>query len=210
VVLLGVQRIRRGIVFPVLVGTAIVLTVGIGSQVFMFDRLTNRTAAIFNDPLSDERESERLLAYSEPFEHVMTHPRFLIVGEGNTIRRSSAPSEQAGQATHAVFAQAYYAQGMIAALLYMSLIVGSFAFALRQLRRRKGTIGASYSQAILLAVVALLPWAVFGHAIVSTPRGAMFFFLILGLLSSLKHFPLGSALTTRRERGHVHGRLAAV
>ncbi|MGB3556045.1 MAG: O-antigen ligase family protein, partial [Jannaschia sp.] len=120
-ILLGLSRVRRGIVFPVVLGIGIVAVIGTGSQLFYFDRLTVRTEAIFEDPLADERESERLLAYVEPFGHLIEHPRFFVLGEGNAIQRSAALAEQTGKATHAIFAKSYYAYGMVGALLLVAL-----------------------------------------------------------------------------------------
>jgi hypothetical protein len=211
VVLFGIHRIRRGILLPVAVGTGIVLFIGIGSQIFFFDRLTNRTQAVFEDPLADERESERLLAYSEPFAHAAAHPLFLVIGEGNAIRRTDMDEERSARANHALLAQAYYTHGMIAAFLYIYLIFAALLRAYRYFRRSSSTVGAFYSQAVLLSLVAILPWAAFGHSIVSETRGTMLFFLLIGLLASLRHFPMRPVPPWYiREAAHAYGRRIAV
>lgn len=211
VLVFGAGRIRRGILLPVAVGTGLVLFVGIGSQLFFFDRLTNRTQAILEDPYADERESERLLAYVEPFAHLAAHPRFLVIGEGNAISRSNVVTARAGQADHALFAKAYYTQGMVAAFLYIYLVLAALLRAFRYFRRSSSTVGAYYSQAVFLSFVAILPLAAFGHTIVSDPRGSMLFFFLLGLLASLRHFPMRPVPPWYvREAAHAHRRRIAV
>lgn len=189
-IVFGLRRVRRGIVWPIVVGTLLIATVGIGSQLFFFDRLVSRTQAIFDAPLADERESERILAYSEPFAHVVEKPLFLVVGEGITVRYTDVPFgvEQRGKATHAVFAMAYYAYGMTAAILYVLLLARAFAFLAAHAIARDNKVHTMMSQALFASLVGLLPWAAFGHAPVSTPRGAMLFFLLFGLISGLEHF----------------------
>jgi hypothetical protein len=211
VLFFGLSRVRRGILIPVALGMALVLSIGVSSQFFFFDRLINRTAAIFQDPLADAREYERLLAYVEPFAHLMQSPQFLFVGEGTAINRADdVQAAVFGVANHALFAQAYYSYGMIAALLYLLLILRALGFSLRQTRRPRVEIGAYYSQALVLCVLALVPWAMFGHAIVSTPRGAMLFFLIIGLLTSLRHFPIQYRPAEVRGVYDAYGRRAAI
>jgi len=203
----GLKRVRKGIMLPVIAGTVLVLLVGVNSQVFFFERLTNRTAAVFNDPLADERESERLLAYIEPFGHLIENPQFLIAGQGVAINKSRrVVPEVAGKSNHALFAISYYANGMIAALLYMFLVGSAFFYALQHVKGRRSGIGQYYSHALLACVLALAPWTAFTHAIVSQPRAGMMFFFIFGLLTTLRHFPVHSNSPQNRETGHAHGR----
>ena len=188
--LLGLRFVRKGLVLPVAVGALVVLSVGVTSQVFFFDRLFKRSQAVFDAPFADERESERILSYVEPFEHLASNPRFLVLGEGTAIRyadTAAATAEQAGQATHAVLAMAYYSYGMTAAVLYFVLLLRGLALA-GSLSRQRGSVVGMLSQSVFLSLVALVPWIVFGHAAVSTPRGAMLLFFVLGLASALIHF----------------------
>lgn len=211
VALLGLSRIKKGVLLPVGFGILLVLTVGVNSEVFFFDRLTNRTVAAFDNPLEDERESERILAYVEPFEHVVEHPTFLVMGQGIAISRSSSVvPEAADKASHALFAVSYYANGMVAALLYMFLLASAFFYTLQHVKARRSGIGQYLSHALLASTLGIAPWAVFGHAMVSTPRGAMMFYFILGLLTCLRHFPVYSDTTEHRRTGHAHSRRVAV
>lgn len=185
----GVGRIRRMFLVPVSIASLVVLSIGIDSELFKVDRLVNRTNAIFDNPYSDERESERLLAYIEPFEHVAQNPSFALIGEGVAPHRLGLRGEQRGKATHALFAKAYYSYGLIAACLYIVLMFNLLYFCVWHLMNRKDFFGRYFASALLAGVVAIVPWAAFGHAIVSTPRGTMAFFLLVGLLSTLRAMP---------------------
>ncbi|SLN59088.1 hypothetical protein ROA7450_03050 [Roseovarius albus] len=192
-IFLRAPAVRKGILIPVLIGFVLVGSVGIKSEVFFFERITNRTAAIFDDPFEDERESERILAYVDPFYHAAEHPMFIFAGEGNAINRSwNVHAQVSGRANHALFASSYYSGGLISSFVYMFLMLNGFYFAYWHLRRRRWTASSGYSQALFLSMVGLVPWVLFGHAMVSTARGAMMFFFIFGLLSTLRKFPLQS------------------
>lgn len=211
VVFLGLRRIKKGIMLPVGFGILLVLMVGVNSEIFFFDRLTNRTAAVFDNPLADERESERLLSYIEPFEHLAEHPIFLVAGQGIAINSSNkVVPEVAGKANHALFAISYYANGMVAALLHMFLLISAFFYALKHVKGRRSGIGQYFSHALLACVIGMAPWAIFGHAMVSQPRGAMMFYFIFGLLTCLRHFPVHSNITQHKETGHAYGRHSTV
>lgn len=202
--LLGMHFIRKGILASLALSVVLVLAIGVNSQVFFFERLVNRTQAIVENPYQDERESERILAYVEPFEHVVENPEFLLTGQGNAINRSfRVRAEAAGKASHAVFAVAYYSQGLVAAFVYMALFGSMLLYTLRNMSARVAGPGAMMSQALFASTLGVLPWAIFGHAIVSTPRGAMMFFFLLGMLTVLRHFPL--ATQARRPTGGRYG-----
>ena len=195
---LGIKSLRGGILRPVLTALVLVMIVGVGSQVFFFDRLVNRTEAIFDDPMADDREAERLLAYVDPFSHLAENPQFMFLGEGVGIQKTGQPFENAGRPDHAVFAKAYYVRGMISAVLYMILIVSAVLLALRNCSRASDRRTQAFSAAALLAMIAMLPWAVFGHAIVSMPRGAMMFFFVLGIVAVANRF---AAATRQQDQG---------
>jgi len=193
-IFLRTPTVRKGILVPVLLGSVFVGSIGINSEVFFFERLTNRTTAIFDDPLNDKRESDRLLAYVDPFYHVIENPMFLLAGEGNAITRSRVVEAQVWSgANHALFASSYYSGGLISSFLYMFLMANGMYFAYWHMRRRQGGSTAGHSQALFLCMIGLVPWVLFGHAMVSTSRGAMMFFFIFGLLSVFRKFPLQEA-----------------
>lgn len=196
-VVLQRHRFRTLFVVPVVVAGLLVTAVGVNSQYFYFERIANRTQAIFENPYEDEREWERILAYIEPFAHLTEQPSFAIIGEGVSPQRSGVDAMQSGKATHALFAKAYYSYGMLAALTYLFLIVSMLYYGLWHIVQRPNGLARHYSIVLFASVVAMLPWAAFGHAIVSMPRGTMMFFLIAGLLTTLRHFPI-------EKRAHKH------
>jgi len=190
--LLGAEQARRGILIGAIGAVALFGFVGWDSELFFFERLENRTQAMLENPYQDERETARLFAYVDPFFHLQQHPEFLIFGRGQTYGRY-------GIADHAVFAKAYVAYGMMAAFLYMFLVVRAFSFlwgrAVQQVGR--DPFARRFAQTLLVSMLGMLPWLTFGHAAVSSPRGAMMLFLVLGLVASLRNFELGKTVVPK-------------
>ncbi|MBY6069560.1 hypothetical protein KUW17_22680 [Leisingera aquaemixtae] len=205
---LGLRQMKRGILLPVAIGASIVFFIGIGSQVFYFERLERSFGTMLESPYENTRESERSLAYSEPFTHAVQNPGFLLAGEGVAVRytASGIRAEQHGQATHAVFAMAYYSYGLIAALLYISLIARALFHVGTIALQRRRTLDKLLAQPLFLSLVAIVPWAMFGHAAVSTPRGAMLLFLIIGLVSATSLFRVPARRRPSRRQTHGHRR----
>jgi len=190
--LFGSGRNRRGVIISVLLGLTVFSAVGWNSNLFFFDRIENRVSEMIADPYHDERETGRIYAYTEPFSHVMEHPRFFFVGEGVSVRKipNAGGGERAGKAYHALFGAAYYAYGMVAAFIYMFFIFRIFFFVWQQMRRFSGTnsIPLLYSQALFAAMLGMLPWLLLGHAVVTLPRGTELFCLLVGLIAALRNF----------------------
>ena len=186
--LFGSGRTRTVVLVSALGALLVFNQVGWESSSFRFERVAERTQAMFTDPYSDAREAERIFAYSEPFSHVLDNPQFLLMGEGTSIGKTGYTGEQASQANHAVFAQAYYSYGMLAAIAYVLLLLSAFYYLVRQITRRRPypLTSTLFYQALFASLLGMLPWFAFGHAAVSTPRGAMVFFLLMGLIASLK------------------------
>lgn len=182
------KRFSKSFIVPAIALIVGVAAVGGSSQVFMFDRLQVRTEAMLNAPLDDQREFERVLAYSEPFTHLAANPRFAALGEGNAIRRSEVAAAIDEKSNHALFAAAYYAYGLIAAVLFHLIILQAFFVIYRaQSKPDRTAFGEVSSQAVLLSAVAFLPWIAFGHAVASEPRGTAVFFLMLGLVAAVNN-----------------------
>ncbi len=199
-------RNRRGIIIAVLSAVTIFGFVGLDSKYFFFDRLENRTRAMVENPYQDERETERLYAYIEPFEHLMYFPQYFFVGEGLSGSKMGGEKAQRlsgiGQtADHAVFAKAYYTYGMIAAFTYVLFLINGLLYLRRRAskRFRSDMLSKRYAQIFLASMLGFVPWFVFGHAAVSTPRGAMMMFFLFGLLAVLKNIEVtqASALTKK-------------
>jgi hypothetical protein len=201
----GSSRSRRGIIVAVLLASTVITVVGWDSDLFYFDRVVERTEAALTNPYEDARETERLFAYVEPFAHLVQHPQFLLFGEGASIGKTGARSHQAGQATHAVFAQAYYSYGLLAAVLYVFLVAAAFRFLLAKIRhyRHQPVYCALFYQALFAGLLGMLPWLVFGHAAVSQPRGAMLFFLFFGLIVAVRNIEVSErwAIACERDSG---------
>jgi hypothetical protein len=188
----GAQQARRGIMVGAIVAVSLFSIVGWDSDIFFFERLEERAQAML-DPTQDVRESSRLLAYVHPFLKVAENPESLIFGRGQTYKTYRI-------ADHAFFAKAYIAYGLIAAFLYVLLVIQLLRFLWERSRRRAGRYAFTqrYSEALLISGLGILPLLMFDHAVVSSPRGAMLFFLLLGLASSVLNF--GTSKNTRQRR----------
>ncbi len=201
----GSSKTRRGIIVAVVGAFAVFSFVGWDSDLFYFERVVTRTTAAITNPYEDVRETERIYAYSEPFEHLWENPHFLLVGEGVSITKTGIRTHQDGKATHAVFAKAYYSYGFVASVVYIALLISGFRYLLRQLRRkhREQLLSPLVYQALFAGLLGMLPWFVFGHAAVSQPRGAMLFFLYFGLIASIRniYFTESLAALTGRQNG---------
>ncbi len=195
IVLAGSSRYKVQVLASLSIAYLVFSSVGWQSDMFFFDRYERKFTAMSEDPYKDAGDQERAFAYFEPFEHLMQRPDFFFIGEGVTVREVSAgkPSEQADKATHALFAIAYYSYGMIAALLYIMLIARGFLLLLRYMKQYRYTepLAVRFSGALFAGLLGMTSWFLFGHAAVSTPRGATLFFLLFGFISSLQNFTGG-------------------
>jgi hypothetical protein len=189
-VILGVtffnsSKSRRIIIAVIGLAVIVFAQVGWDSEYFFFDRVINRTQAMIQNPYEDKRESERIYAYTEPFEHLVENPLFLFIGEGFARRKVGGNELTAGNdaATHAVFAAAYYAYGMMAALAYMYLLFKAFQTTWKYAHEKANKYSNRFSQALLASLLGFIPWFILGHAAVSQPRGAMLMFFVFGLVA---------------------------
>jgi len=170
-------------------------TIGFSSKTFMFDRVINRTEAALSDPYNDERESERILAYSQPFEHLLKNPAYLFVGEGFARNREDkfkvleGNKNRGDRADHAVFAAAYYAYGLITSLSIIFLFVSFIKYTLKFMSKSSynNLFSAKFTRIIFIVLFGFSSWFTFGHAAISTPRGAMLMFFLFGLVASQKN-----------------------
>lgn len=203
VVFFGSSRNRRGIVLAVAGTATLVASVGWDSELFYFERIQNRTIAMIENPYENARETERIYAYTEPFEHVLEHPSFLMLGEGNAVRRmpEAMGGERSGQAYHAMPAAAYYAYGLVSAILYSGLVVGSF-FVLRRMMKKKRNmhpLKLNILQALFSSLLGILPWLLLGHAAITNIRGSMLLYFLFGLIAAQSNLIVsGSKVVSRR------------
>ena len=162
--------------------------VGWNSELFMFDRVQNRTIATFKNPYDDARESERINAYIEPFQHIANNPEYLLIGEGfarNKIALKKTQKRRNNRADHAVFAKAYYAYGMITSLAIIALFLLLTRYTYKRISISSSNNIFSYklSRLSLVLLIGFSSWFSFGHAAVSQPRGAMLMFFVFGLIT---------------------------
>ncbi|MFT6442619.1 MAG: hypothetical protein ACJASM_002168 [Salibacteraceae bacterium] len=185
VIFFNSSKSRRIIVAVIGLAVIVFAQVGWDSEYFFFDRVINRTQAMIQNPYEDKRESERIYAYTEPFEHLVENPLFLFIGEGFARRKVGGNELTAGNdaATHAVFAAAYYAYGMMAALAYMYLLFKAFQTTWKYAHEKANKYSNRFSQALLASLLGFIPWFILGHAAVSQPRGAMLMFFVFGLVA---------------------------
>jgi len=193
----GAGRVRQGILAAAVLLVFVISLVGWDSEYFFFQRIENRLRATIENPHENERETERLYAYSEPFEVVGEHTEFLVAGTGLGSNRAGQrgyldkppllPSRNL--ADHAVFAKATYTYGLLAAFCYVLLMGFGFLYAFQQIQRgrRYGGLTKHLPRMLFAGMFGMLSWFLLGHAAVSQPRGAMLFFLVLGLLAAHKN-----------------------
>lgn len=204
-VLLGMMFFQRGRIRGAVILLGVIVytgfsAVGFNSELFFFDRIVNRTSAVFEAPLDDERESERFNAYREPFEHVAQNLGYVFFGEGFARVRNgmtSEVSEGINRSDHAVFAKAYYAYGLISSLCLLLLFFGSALTMLRSILKvsKKYSFSFYYVRIVFVLLMGFSSWFSFGHAAVSTPRGAMLMFFVFGLVACHNNFYLFERLS---------------
>ena len=187
-ILFSNTRAKKGIVGALTVGILFFSLVGWHSDWFFFSRVTTSTEEFINNPLAKQRNTQRIFAYSQPFEYLVKNPSFLVLGVGVARRHvpeSHLLSSKTELAIHAVFAMAFYSYGFIAAILYMFLLIKSILYSYRLARNKFNPI-RTISQTLFAALLGFSSWFMLGHAPVDAPRGAMLLFLVFGLVSVQK------------------------
>jgi hypothetical protein len=189
-------KLRSVLLRPVLLSVGFVLLVGVGSSLFFFDRYVNRFEAIFESPLSDEREAHRVLSYIAPFDHVMSNPQFLVIGAGTTTLRSDRVSVEGFEENHSLFGAGYFAHGMLSTVLFIFLLVAAYHYANVHRKRAAGLqkIARDWPRALYLAYLPMLPMAAFAPAFGKNVRAIYVYIFVLGLLSALRNTELLNSL----------------
>jgi O-antigen ligase len=186
----GLQNSRRSMMFAIAAAIGLISFVGVNSEYFFVSRLEQSMQVMLEDPLNNRSTTERVFAYTEPIADLAQEPMRLLVGRGLARQRFDESASLSGLANHAVFAQAYYTYGMLAALLYVLLVVVGFKVVVQRImsKDRPDDGRVILSRILLISLLGLFPWFLLGHAAVSQPRGAMIFFLVFGLIASLSNF----------------------
>ena len=169
--------------------------IGFDSKLFYFDRITERTTAAIENPYEDERESERIEAYIQPFGHLLNNPIYLFLGEGfarSKVSNTPDLSDGINRADHAVFAKAYYAYGLITSFLIILLfgLLANYTFKLIRKNSNTKFFSSKLTRLLFVLLMGFSSWFTFGHAAVSNPRGTMLMFFVFGLVASQRNFYL--------------------
>ena len=181
----GSGKARLKTLFWVIAFLLLIVQVGMESDLMMVNRIVKKTQKTFDAPMESDSERERFLAYVQPFQHVVKYPSFLMAGTGAANRKFGGDAyEEAETASHAVPGMAYYAYGVGGALCQILLMISAFRLCYRRLIRARRNVPSMVWmwRALLAALFGVLPWWLFGHGIVTQPRGAMAFFLLMGII----------------------------
>ena len=185
-------KIRRTVILGVGLAALVFSLVGWDSDLFFFERLETTTESFVENPLDEVSEQERIFAYTEPFQHLVENPEFILIGQGFARWKvaGSHLTEGENAATHAVFAAAYYGYGMLAAFAYLALIFQAYRLTWWHIvyANDPKSFSSTYSRALLAGLAGFTSWFILGHAGVSEPRGAMVLFLIFGLAAVQNNF----------------------
>lgn len=157
--------------------------IGFESEMFFFSRIVNSSeVAVSNSNEYGRSETERLYAYVEPFEKLIEHPELIILGTGFGGDVYSDLGNE-NLADHAVFAKAIYGYGLIASLLYFVILGYSLQYTYKLTLEKNNPLGYKLSKTLLLSILGIIPWFLFGHAIVSQVRCATLFYFLMALVS---------------------------
>ena len=189
VLLLNSNKVRGPVVIGVGIMVLIFSWVGWGSQYFKFEWLQEKSEYQFAHVDQSNDMTQRVYAYSEPFQIVKENPAFIFLGEG--FARDKIPgaySVASSAAFHAVFAAATYGYGLLAAFAYIGLLLAAFRLTWRYAWGGKSEFLTIFSRALLAGLFGFSSWFMLGHAAVSEPRGAMLLFFVFGLVAAQSNF----------------------
>lgn len=176
---------RMKVIFMVVAFGLILSQIGINSKMLRVDIVVNKTERTVNTPLKDENERDRFMAYVDPFRHVMKYPVFFLAGSGAARRKAGGSAyEENKYASHTVPAMAYYTCGVGGAICHIMMLITVFSLCYSRLRHAGRNLPSLVWmwRALLAACFGMLPWWLFGHGIVSQPRGAMVYYFFIGMV----------------------------
>lgn len=199
--LFGAGGARRFVIVALSLAYLVFDSIGWDSELFLFERLERRTMAAIENPYEDPQESERILSYVEPFGHLIENPEFLFLGRGQVRAKMAKRGEISGTqqlysgvnpATHSAFSMTYYSSGMIAAFCNVFLVMSGFLKVFHGAKSSEHLPLPAWERVapmvMLASLMGMMPWWLFAHGSVSAPRGAMFFFLVFGLIATVAGF----------------------
>ncbi|MBC2717418.1 MAG: hypothetical protein HF978_19095 [Desulfobacteraceae bacterium] len=175
------------------IGLAIVvLKVGWQSELFMVDRVFEKTQLAIENPYEEESFAQRLRSFTQPFSHLLEHPFWLIAGAGRIGQKLSSRGnveaelrDLAGLSKHSGFGMAYYCYGLVAAITHTLIMLSGFLLILKRLQKPSPEGAPLYRitwQTFLIAWCGLLFWWLPGHAMIGEARGVILFFFFFGFM----------------------------
>ena len=193
-ILFGFAKSRRNAVILVIGLAVVAIKFGWQSELFMVDRVIEKSQVTLEDPYADESFSPRLLSFTSPFSHLLEHPLWLVAGTGRVGQKLSARGDlvaelydAAGLSNHSGFGMAYYCYGLLAAIIHALLMLNGFKLIWKRLRGNPPEGMPLYKitwQTFLMTWVGLLCWWLPGHAMVGEARGVILFFFFYGFMMS--------------------------
>ena len=160
----------------------IIAIVGFDSDVFFFERVSNRMRStitgVQSGSFEDDNEQGRLESYIAPFVFLAENPVSLIVGAGNTRGHSDTQGEDF--ARHSTLASSHYYFGFLTGLIYIVFFVSVLTMTYKT-GKRGASSRADIDRVLLASLVAMIPWWLLGHAPISIPRGMALVMVVCGL-----------------------------
>ena len=188
---LGFSGNRRIIIILLTITLTILSQIGLNSSFLYMERMEKRGATAFVDPMAHGDVRERYLSYTQPFDHLLNNPSWFIAGAGSAGDKmaergvvSKLIYNQEKLATHSAIAWSYYGYGVIGSICHILLILLTIELIRSNIySSRRIDIEEIQSWQLFLAawLGGILPWWLFGHGIVSSARGSMFFFFMIAL-----------------------------
>ena len=72
---------------------------------------------------------------------------------------------------------------MTSAFIYVFILFSAIYLSWHNTSKKYNPFGYQFSRVLFASLLGFIPWFVFGHAAVSTPRGSMLFFLLIALIA---------------------------
>ncbi|MBC2763901.1 MAG: hypothetical protein HF970_11350 [ANME-2 cluster archaeon] len=188
----GLAKSRRNTMILVIGLAIVVLKVGWQSELFMVDRVFEKTQLAIENPYEEESFAQRLRSFTQPFSHLLEHPFWLIAGAGRIGQKLSSRGnveaelrDLAGLSKHSGFGMAYYCYGLVAAITHTLIMLSGFLLILKRLQKPSPEGAPLYRitwQTFLIAWCGLLFWWLPGHAMIGEARGVILFFFFFGFM----------------------------
>lgn len=218
IIIFGFFRMRGFMLSLTLAATLLITTVGLTSEseTFNFDLVIEKFYLLAEDPTQNYSDRARILTYTELFPFLQENPLYFVTGTGyggrKAAKRGAIDADDVilrltqGE-IHAVIAASTYTTGFLSAVIYslLMLIIG-LRVATSALRSRGPYVWLS--QAMFLALFALIPFWLVTHIHTTSMQGIGMAFFLVGLAFTAQQFdPIPekqSVLSVRQLIARVH------